>query len=324
MIVLYCDARDLRHRIEGLLADSRLRSTDSRLEFESLAAAASVGIAGLRICSDADVAWLKSVFSQGLAGPSCIVVTPLSLSRLQRLRSVESSRFHVVWTQEVAMRLRHALGQVDLWHRDPLRLLGRRILCDHSLHWSLVKAVEHICRLRNDSRTGPPANSVTNLANQIDIAPEAFSRYWRQEVPLRCGPKQLLSWALLMWAVRQRPAVEWPTIATRAGVRRRTLERGSVRLLGCTLSAAGRDPALLKRRFRQWVAEVSSLDRPMVLPPPPDTQSHRHAQVQRQQLHLGSPFGVATARRPWTSFPGSPGLGGPALGFVAQARSAGQ
>ena len=324
MIVLYSDARDLRHRIEGLLADSRVKSTDSRLEFESLAAAASVGIAGLRGCSDADVAWLESVFSQGLAGPSCIVVTPLSLSRLQRLRSVESNRFHIVWTQEVVKRLRHALGEVDLWHRDPLRLLGRRILCDHSLHWSLVKAVEHICRLPHDSRTDPPANSVTNLANEINIAPEAFSRYWRQEIPLRCGPKQLLSWALLTWAVRQRPAAEWATIATRAGVRRRTLERGSVRLLGCTLSAAGRDPALLKRRFRQWVAEVSKLDRPMVLPSPPKTQPRRRAQVQRQQLHLGSPFSVATARRPWTSFPGSPAFGSAPLDFVAQARMAGQ
>ena len=324
MIILYGDALDLRHRIEGLLADSRLKSTDSRLEFESLAAAASVGIAGLRSCSDADVAWLESVFGQGLAGPSCIVVTPLSLSRLQRLRPIESNRFHVVWTQEVALRLRHALGQVDLWHRDPLRLLGRRMLCDRSLHRSLVNAIEHICRLPNDSRSGPPANSVTNLANKINIAPEAFSRYWRQEVPLRCGPKQLLSWALLMWAVRQRPQTEWPTIATRAGVRRRTLERCSVRLLGCTLSAAGRDPALLKRRFRQWVAEVSKPDGQVALPSLPQPQVRRRARVQRQQLHLGSPFGVATARRLWTSSPGSPGLGSVPLDFVAQARSAGQ
>ncbi len=324
MIALYCDARDLRHRIDGLLADARLKSTDSRFEFQSLAAGASVGIAGLRSCSDADVAWLRTVFGQGLAGPSCIVVTPLSLPRLQRLRAVESGRFHVVWTQELASRLRHALGQVDLWHRDPLRLLGRRMLCDRSLHRSLVRAIEHICKLSKDVQSDPPANSVTNLANDIDIGPEALSRYWRQEIPLRCGPKQLLSWALLMWAVRQRPEAEWLAIASRAGVRRRTLERSSVRLLGCTLSAAGRDPTLVKRRFRQWMAEVSKVDRRLVLPPLPQTQLQRRSHIQRQQLHLGSPFGAATARRLWTSLPGSLGRQNVPLDFVAQARSAGQ
>ena len=115
-----------------------------------------------------------------------------------------------------------------------------------------------------------PERSVRQLARKIGIAPVTLSRYWRSEVPLKCGPKQLLSWAMHFWALRQRSEAGWDAIASRAGgragVERRTLERQGKRLAGCTLSEAWRDPELVRRRFREWVSEVSKVDGPPASP----------------------------------------------------------
>ena len=324
MIALYCDTRDLRDRIEGLLANTALHSTQSRDEFQTLVAATDVGIAGMRRCLDSDVAWLRSVFSHGLARPSCIVVTPLSLARLQRLRAAESPRFHVVWAEEASDRLTPTLGRLNVLHRDPLRLLGRRILWTDSLHWSMVKAVERICRLSDHWRSGPPPKSVGDLARDINLPAETLRRYWKENLPLRCRPKQLLSWALLMWAVRQHPNARWDAIADQAGVRRRTLERHSVRLAECTLSATSRDPALVRRRFRAWVAQASEVNRPVVPPLAPSAPNPSDIQVQRQWDNPLGSSGLVTATRLWSAVPGSPGHGGVPMDFATQASGGGQ
>ena len=324
MIAFYYDTRDLRDRIEGLLADAELHSTQDRDEFRSFVAATDVGIAGLRRCSAADVAWLEGVVTQGLARPSCILVTPLSLRRLQRLRAVESHRFHVVWAEEAHDRLRRMLGRVSLRHRDPVRLLGRRMLWGGTLHWSMVKAVERICRLSDDWRSTPPAKSVRDLAQDLELPAETFRRYWNESMPLRCGPKQLLSWALLIWAVRQRPEARWDAIASEAGVRRRTLERHSVRLVGCTLSAATRDPALVRRRFRAWISQVSDAKPPAAPPLLTSIPGPRDAHVQRQWDNNGGSSVMSTVSRHWSVLPGSPGRRDVPMDLVTQAMIAGQ
>ena len=247
----------MRDRIKGSLSDVDLTSTGGRDAFQSLLQRASVGIAGMGRCSDTDVTWLARMFAPDLAGPSGIVVTPLSLERLQRLRRIDSGRFHVVWAEEAPDRLHHVLGQIDPWHQDPLRALGRRLVRDHSLHRSLVQAIQHVCKLSAEPDPGPPVASVTELARRADIPPDPFRRYWRDQMPLRCPPKRLLSWAILLWAVRQRPKSTWSAIADEVGVRRRTLERHAVALAGCTLAAAGHSPARVRSRFQEWVAEVS-------------------------------------------------------------------
>lgn len=324
MIALYYDTRDLRDRIEGLLADTDLYSTRDRDEFQSFIAATDIGIAGLQRCSTSDVAWLQGAFAQGLARPSCIVVTPLSLSRLQRLRTAESHRFQVVWEEEAHDHLRPTLSRVNVMHRDPLRLLGRRLLWAGSLHWSMVRAVERVCRLSDEWRSSPPAKSVGDLAQDIELPPETFRRYWKEHMPLRCGPKQLLSWALLMWALGERPKARWEAIARRVGVRRRTLERHSVRLGGCTLSAATREPALVRRRFRAWVSQVSDVKPPVAPPLRSATQHPGPGRVQRQWDDVvGSPGFFAAGRR-WTALPGSPGHPDMPVDFLAQAMMAGQ
>lgn len=261
MIALYCDTHDIRDRIEDSLSASRLHPADSRDGFERLLGSASVGIAGLLQCSDEDVAWLRKTVSHGLVGPSCVVVTPLSLRRLQRLRRIESTRFHVVWAEEAGDRLGRVLAKINPWHHDPLLLLGRRLIRDHPLHPCLVRALKHVCRLSEDEDRSPPAPSVEVLARQYaTVRPDTFRRYWREQMPLRCPPKRLLSWALLLWAVRQRTRAKWAAIADEAGVRRRTLERHASNLARCTLTAASREPAMVQGLFQDWVAEVSVTD----------------------------------------------------------------
>lgn len=257
MIALYRETRDIGSGIERLLANADVESTGSRKAFRSKVQRSSVGIASLEKCEDEDIEWLHAVFDHGHSGPSCVVVTPLSLARLQRLRRIESTRFHVVWAEEVEDRLVRLLNEIEPWHRDPLRLLGHRLLRDFSLHWSLVKAIDHICSVTANPPRTSPTHSVIELAERIRLPPDTLRRYWREEVPLRSGPKKLLAWALLMWAVRQRSELKWDAIALSAGVRRRTLERSSMRLLGCTLAEASRDPERVQQSFREWVAEVS-------------------------------------------------------------------
>ena len=69
-------------------------------------------------------------------------------------------------------------------------------------------------------------------------------------------------WATLMWAVRRGGNGEpWSDIAARLGVSRRTLERYSADLAGCTLAATVRQPGLIERRFESWVTTVEKTPR---------------------------------------------------------------
>lgn len=260
MITLYYESSEMRKRIEGLLTPANVESTECRDDFRTRLGAAGVGIAELKRCSDEDIEWLQEAFGRDLSGPSCVVVTPLSLGRLQRLRTIESSRLHVVWQDEAEDRLMHVLDRIKPWHREPLQALGNRLLSDRSLHWSLVRALNHICGLSEETRNQAPSSSVSAIARRARIPPDALRRYWRGQVPLRCSPKQLLQWSLLLWAVRERSRHNWGVVSRKAGVRRRTLERYSTKLAGCSLAVAALDPVLLQRRFGEWLARVSEMD----------------------------------------------------------------
>lgn len=260
MIMLYHESGAMRDCIERFLADAGTESTQCREEFRTRLHGAWVGIAGLERCSDADVAWLLDLFGRNFSGPSCVVVTELSIGRLRRLRRVESNRFHVVWREEVDIRLERVLDRIEPWHRDPMQVLGHRLLCDCSLHWSLAKALDHMCRLSTETRTQAPKSSVSDLASCARVPPDAFRRYWKRQVPLRCSPKQLLQWSVLLWALRERASHTWETVSRKAGVRRRTLERYSTRLTGYTLAVAALEPTVVRRRFEEWLADVSVMD----------------------------------------------------------------
>lgn len=256
-IACYCRTPEMRTRIERLLAGTGLETTGSRAAFESLVEDASVGIAALTRCDSADVRWLRRTFDQGHCAPSCILVTPHSLSRFQRLRHIQSSRLHVVWADEADERLGRLLRQVEPWHRDPLRLLGHRLLSDFPPRSSLVRVIERICSVFAPTPPRPPPRTVADLARGVALQPDTLRHHWRNEIPLRCGPKQLLTWSLLFWGTRRRAHAGWDAVARQAGVRRRTLERTSVRLAGCTLAGTIREPDVVRRRFRSWVREMS-------------------------------------------------------------------
>lgn len=257
MIALYSETTHTRDRIHELLAHADLRSTRGRATFQELLDEASLAITELGRVSDTDVAWLQRAVPAGPAGPPCIVVAPFSLKCFQRLREIESSRVHVVWTEEVDEQLRRTINRIDPWNQDSLQHLGRCLLRDYSLHACLVVGIRHICRLSGETLSDPPTTSVTALARRAQVAPDSLRRYWREQMPLRCRPKELVAWGLLMWAIRRRSEARWDDIAEQVGVRRRTLERSSVRLAGCTLASAARDPLSVRRRFDEWLKKVS-------------------------------------------------------------------
>ena len=97
-----------------------------------------------------------------------------------------------------------------------------------------------------------------SIACQVYVAPDTLRRYWRADIPLQCGIKEFLGWAVLLWAVPQRGATKsWRAICREGRFHRRMLERLARRKLGCTLAVAARDPERVTSAFAAWVAERS-------------------------------------------------------------------
>ena len=265
MVVLYAETPALRGEIEGPLTGLDLTLTEDRTEFERAVSDARIGIVAASEFDDADVTWLRHLLERSFNGPSCVVITPLSLQHVQRFRDLGRDRFRIVWSGEIDDRLRGVLEELGAQWRNPLALLGQRIANSHAVRPSVRHAITHVCHAmsNNDvSSPRPPDSSVEALARRIDVEGDTLSRYWRRDVPLKCGPKQFLMWATLMWAVRRGTNGEgWSDIAARVGVSRRTLERYSADLAGCTLAATVHQPGLIERRFESWVAAVEKTPR---------------------------------------------------------------
>ena len=140
--------------------------------------------------------------------------------------------------------------------RCALRLLGR------PLH--LVQRAPHQVEARFRSwqaecgRFGsydpPPPTTVGAICGLWSCDPSTLRGQWRGGMPLRCRPKELLSWSALWWAIGQRRrGHSWSTVAHRSGCQRRSLERYSRRLVGCSLGAAAAGAAASRRMFWSWV-----------------------------------------------------------------------
>ncbi len=258
MVALYCEKPVVRRRLEEALAGVDYRSTDSRTTFqEFLLGGVGVGVVGLEQHTSDDLRWLCALSdSCGPAGPSYVVAVPLSLEWLQWTRTLAGNRFHVVWAEEAPERLAGVVRQVNPWRLDPLRLLGRRLLAGDTLPDLLRPVVQRACRTGDDELSLRPARNVAELAEDANVNPRALRRYWTTESPLACSLKDFLSWAILLWALREHGRGNWETVARTLGLGRRTLERYSNRFMGCTLAVASRDPQAVMRRFREWVAEV--------------------------------------------------------------------
>ncbi len=253
MIVLYADAAEMGDRIESLLADCAIERVDTRRRFSEALRAPKVGIAAFTEVGDQDVSWLQGICSESLSDPPCVVVTPCRLDSIQRCRSFDLIRLRdrVVWLEELEIRLR---GMVRLL-LNPLTTLGERIIAGRRPRAVVAKAVTRICH--SAATVEPPPSSVAELARSLCIGASTLSRYWATDVPYRCGPKQLLKWALLFWAIERRTSGEsWYGVARSAGRSRRTLRRYAREMAGCGLAAAAEDPDRVRVRFEAWVREV--------------------------------------------------------------------
>lgn len=261
MVGLYCEKLETRRRLRRALASSDCRVTDCRKTFEDiLLGGAGVAVVGLEQYSDENIRWLRTLSAQGgPAGPSYLVVVPVSLEWVQWMRSPGDSEFQIVWAEEAHERLGRVVTRIDPWHQDPIRVLGRRLLADHVLHRSLARVLQRVCRTEVDDGALLPVTSVASLAEHAGVNSRVLRRYWNTESPVQCTLKEFISWAILLWALRERRLDSWDTVARSVGLRRRTLERYCARFLACTLVVAGEDPRRVMRRFREWAAEVVTL-----------------------------------------------------------------
>lgn len=273
MIIMYADHRGLKGLIKGYLSGMVHRIADRRNQFDRLMGGAQAGIVGTLDCTPALVRHLRSTFHLEMAGgPSCVVVTRVSFDNLKNLRDIECDRFHVVWVEEIEERLPQVLDEImrpeeaednplrtrslGLLREDPLRTWGLSLLRERSLRPAMVRTVKLVCGLSYD-HTGPPFNSVSELAKRVGVEPWQLGYLWRAEIPLRCTLKQMLQWGVFLWAVDQRDEDTWQNIAGKAGVSRHTLQGYSRNLAQCTLTTAARDPALVRRRFEEWLSGVT-------------------------------------------------------------------
>lgn len=260
-IALYSGRDEMRQRLQNLLVNADLETAESRETFSALLRdQRGLGVVGMDGCSPEDAEWLRSVVTQLQAGQSLVVVAPLSLSYLKCFQALGQVVFWVVWDAVAGEQLASFLGHIGNGRRrDPLKSLGRRILAVRQLRPALYTAVTEVCQLSSDAGPEPPLKSVSEVARLVYLSPATLCRYWKAEVPLRCGPKRLLGWSGLLWALEQRSVAKWDAVASQMGLQRRTLERRCRSLAGCTLGEAARDPALVLAEFETWVAQVWEL-----------------------------------------------------------------
>ena len=253
--LLYCKDSELGDRLERVLAGVAIERVSSRKALLTSPMSTCAIVLGTATCSDGDIEWLQSTV--GPLSPPCVVVPHLSVDCLRRLYPLRSDRLQVVWVDEAKSRLVEVLEEFRKVSRGPMWRLGLSLLSDYSFRPSVRETIGRVCGLHNAVETPfVPENSVSQLAGHVDLAASTLSNYWREEVPLRCSLKEFLSWAVLLWTVRQRSRDGWDAIAARVGLQRRTLERNFIRMAGCTLAAAAEDPERVVQRFNQWVDSV--------------------------------------------------------------------
>ena len=253
--VLYADTDEMRDRVAPMLGTAGCERTDTRTRFAEALRGANVGIAAITEVSEEVAAWIRGACNDPLCGRPCVVVAPLGIASVQQCRSFDASRLRVVWLEELEDRLPRVLQELRGANPDPLASLGERIIAEHQPRPVVTQALTQICSLGGDGQPPPP--SVTQLARSLYITPSPLRRYWAADVPLRCGPKQLLKWALLFRAIEQRSKGDsWRGIAASIGTSLRTLQRNASEMAGCGLAAAARKPDAVRARFEAWVARV--------------------------------------------------------------------
>ena len=127
MVAVYCECPEMLERLGPPLSGVEVAWAEALDDFAAVLPGAEAGVYCTPDYMAEDSTRLRKLVGASVGGPSCVVVTPLSLGRLQLLREMDRSWFQVVWAEEVADRLLAGLQRAG-WHRDPLRMLANRIL----------------------------------------------------------------------------------------------------------------------------------------------------------------------------------------------------
>lgn len=126
----------------------------TRTEFERALPGAGVAAVALQELGAEDAEWLGTAFAWGT--PPCAVVTPLSLTSVQRFRVLDPRRFHAVWAEEARERLPVVLEELQVQCNNPLRVFGEEVVRRSRLHPLVKDAVSHICDLPLGLSPPPP------------------------------------------------------------------------------------------------------------------------------------------------------------------------
>lgn len=260
MIALYCGSRSIREQLEALLPAGECQPVDSREEFHSAVVRFGAGVFAALECDQADAKWVARLVETS-PHVACAVVVPLSLSHLQSFRPFLSDRLRLVWLDEVAEQLPEVIRQTRIDHTNPLHLLAREIVASRPLSPVARRALEEICcpqpTVENEPPHRPiPPKDMGELARRINHSISGIRVHWGEHVPLRCTPKKLMEWALLIWAVSDTVLPSGSARARYLGIHPRTLERICARLVKSRISEAIQDPEAVRSRFEQWLEEV--------------------------------------------------------------------
>lgn len=263
MIALYCEPQTMQGHLQRLLPPHQCRRVDSRGEFQRALLRFGTGVFGTLKCSRADAEWLARLVDDS-PHVKCIAVVPLSLTHLQSLRPFLSDRLKVVWLEEAREELLDLVNRTRAGHDNPLHRLAYGILAFQELSPVAKKALVEICcpmpPQSNDMRVRPaPPRNMNDLASRVHHSISGIRAHWTEQVPLRCTPKRLMEWAMLIWAVGDRVFRSASARARHLGIHPRTLERICARLMGCRIGEALHDPAAVHHRFDAWLDEVLEL-----------------------------------------------------------------
>ena len=261
MIALYCEPPGMRAQLEELLPAEQCQPVESRDEFHAAVVRFGAGVFGALECHQADAEWIADMLDQSLHA-ACTAVVPLSLAHVQSFRPFLSDRLELVWLDEVHEQLPEAIRQTLIDRSNPLHLMAYRIILSTELSPVSRRALEEICcppvLLSEGMTTRPtPPRNMKDLARRAHHSISGIRVHWREHVPLRCTPKKLMEWAILMWTVSDRVARSASEQARTLAIHPRTLERICARLIGYRISEAKSDPEAVMQYFQEWVEEVS-------------------------------------------------------------------
>lgn len=155
MIAVYCKCPHLREQLRPPLSGVEVVWTESWNDFTAVRSGAKAGVYCTPDYTSDDSVRLQKVVGASVGGPSCVVVTPLSLGPLQLLREMDRCWVQVVWAEEVGDHLLVGLQRAG-WHKDPLQTLANRILAGAKPRPQVEKALRIACGLDCSTGRSPP------------------------------------------------------------------------------------------------------------------------------------------------------------------------